>query len=131
MSARSATPSQPTTPLRSSTPAQSATSPGPQRQAPPIDGPSQCITKNHELAEKILTETHEMVWEWTKTEGPITDWPKRIKRELREAKSRGSIHKPIQGWRGHANIGKVLLKDLNDFASSSWPKDEGKLRDLV
>jgi hypothetical protein len=89
------------------------------------------VTKNHESAEQILTEVHEIIWAWIKDDGPIMGWSKRIKHELREAKSTGTTCRVVKDWRGHANIGRVLLKDLNGFVSSAWPKDEEKLRDMV
>jgi hypothetical protein len=72
-----------------------------------------------------------MVWEWTKNKGPLTDWYKCIMHELREAKRRGTMDRVAQDWRAHALVGKALLKDLASFVSSVWPKDEGKLQDLV
>jgi hypothetical protein len=72
-----------------------------------------------------------MVWQWTKDEGPVTSWAKRIKHELRDAKPWGTTRRIVDDWRAHAGVGKALLRDLTGFASAAWPRDEERLRDMV
>ena len=71
-----------------------------------------------------------MVWEWTKDVGEIDGWPQAITQDLDDTQHRGKSADVIQDWKGHADVGRTLMKDLQSLITSSWPTEQEILHDI-
>jgi hypothetical protein len=72
-----------------------------------------------------------MVWEWTKERGLVSRWSGILANEFDDATRNGTINELAQEWRAHADVGNVIVKDLNSVVCSKLPGEDSDLRDLL
>jgi len=80
---------------------------------------------------EIITEVRAMVWEWSRSRGPIFGWSAALAAEYQDAERNGTLEELANEWQSHGNVGKALLQDLQGFVSGRLPQDEFVLRDLI
>jgi hypothetical protein len=82
-------------------------------------------------AMEIIKETRAMVWEWSRSRGPVFGWSAVFAAEFQAAEQNGTLQILANDWQSHRDVGKALLQDLQGFVNSHLPKDEKLLRDLI
>jgi hypothetical protein len=72
-----------------------------------------------------------MVWEWTKSQGPMSGWSAAFMAEFEEAEQNGMVGDCAQEWAAHREVGKALVRDLHGIIEGRLPRDEASLRDTL
>jgi hypothetical protein len=98
---------------------------------PPVAVPKHAKSRSSDRAVDLIRETREMVWEWTKDRGPVSDWSAAFIADHRDGEYNGRLDDVRRDWRSHAGVGKSLVKQLQGVAESWLPQDEESLRDVV
>jgi hypothetical protein len=80
---------------------------------------------------QTISEVREMVWEWLKLRGPVSDWASILLFEIEQSKRNGTIEALLREMKSDREIGKVLAKDLRGILDARLPTDEKMLKDLM
>jgi len=98
---------------------------------PPVAVPKHTPSRSSDRAVDLIRETREMVWEWTKGRGPVSDWSAAFIADHQDGEYNGRLDDIRRDWRTQVGVGKSLVKELQRVAESRLPQDEESLRDVV